>query len=463
MSAGRVLIVDDDVDLLQTLSRLLTRRGYEVVAAENGEAALQTVQEVSAKQPFDVIISDVKMPKMDGIELLRQAKAAAPDTEMILLTGYGTIETAVSAMKNGAYDYLTKPPNPDELLLTLKRITETRRLREMNVALRHELSAAVERVGLVGEHPAMRRVYEMIDRVAESDVNVLIVGETGTGKELVARAIHQRSTRAKYPFIVVNCAAMPHELLEVELFGNERGAFTDARERRYGKFEVAHRGTLFLDEVGTMSLGLQQRLLRVTETKSFERVGGTETIEVDVRIVSATNADLLELVKQRTFREDLYYRLNTVTIHLPPLRERASDIPLLAQHFLEKHKGKIRREVKDIAPEALTALQHYPFPGNVRELEHLIQRALVLGRGSSITLADLPHEIRHRSAPPAATASTPIFSGTLEEQLEQCERLAILNALTACGWNRSRAAKTLGINRTTLIGKMKKHNLADEE
>lgn len=453
--------MDDDVDLLQTLSRLLTRRGYEVVAAENGEAALQTVQETSAQRPLDVIISDIKMPKMDGIELLRQAKAATPDTEVIMLTGYGTVETAVSAMKGGAYDYLTKPPDPDELLLMLKRIMQTRRLRERHEAMQHELSTAA-RGEMEGEHPAMQEVYKMIDRVAESDVNVLIVGETGTGKELVAKAIHRRSGRAKYPFVVVNCAAVPHELLEVELFGNERGAFTDARERRYGKFEAAHHGTLFLDEVGTMSLGLQQRLLRVTETKSFERVGGTETIEVDVRIVSATNADLLELVRRRAFREDLYYRLNTVTIHLPPLRERASDIPLLARHFLKKHKSKVRREVKDITEEALKALQHYAFPGNVRELEHLIQRALVLGRSSSITLADLPHEIRNASAPASPAASAPLFSGTLEEQLEQCERLAILNALTASGWNRSRAAKALGINRTTLIGKMKKHNLADE-
>lgn len=458
MSGTPVLVVDDDLDLLQTLSRVLTRRGYTVTAAEDGVAALKAMEEANALDPFVAIISDVRMPKMDGTELLRHAKSVSPETEMILLTGYGTIETAVAAMKAGAYDYLTKPPNPDELLVTLQHITETSRLRQMNLALQRELSGGAEGTGLIGDHATMQEVYDMIARVAESDVNVLIAGETGTGKELVAKAIHHRSERSKYPFIVVNCAALPLELLETELFGNERGAFTDARERRFGKFEVAHHGTLFLDEVGTMSAGLQQRLLRAAETKSFERVGGTETLEVDVRIISATNADLLELVREQKFREDLYYRLNTVTILLPPLAKRTTDITLLAQHFLEKHKSRVRRKISSITQEALTALQRYPFPGNVRELEHIIQRALVLGRGEQLTLSDLPAEVR--GAAPAATDSA--FTGSLSEQLDQYERQAIVGVLSSCGWNQSRTAKKLGINRTTLIAKMKKYDLREE-
>jgi len=457
MSRNRVLIVDDDIDLLHTLGRVLMRKGYDVTSAEDGVAALRALKAASSSAPFMAVISDVKMPRLDGTELLRQGKAIAPDTEFILLTGYGTIETAVQAMKAGAYDYLTKPPNPDELLVTLEHIAETYRLRNLNTAFRQQLSTVAEGVGLIGTHPAMQGVYEMIERVAESDVNVLICGETGTGKELVAKAIHRASSRAKHPFIVVNCAALPVELLETELFGNERGAFTDARERRYGKFEVAHHGTLFLDEVGTMSPALQQRLLRAAETKSFERVGGTETVEVDVRIISATNADLMELVRQRVFREDLYYRLNTVTITLPPLRERKSDIPLLAQHFLEKHKNKVARKVNGISPAALAALQEYHFPGNVRELEHMIERALVLGRSPQIELADLPVEVRGNEPAPEEYS----FRGSLSEQLEQFERQAILNALTACGWNQSHTARALGINRTTLIAKMRKYGLKE--
>ncbi|NCO32697.1 MAG: hypothetical protein AUJ92_14445 [Armatimonadetes bacterium CG2_30_59_28] len=457
MSRKRVLIVDDDVDLLQTLSKVLTRRGYEVIAAKDGVAALKSIKEAISDVPFMAVVSDVKMPRMDGTELLRHGKSAAPSTEFILLTGYGTIETAVTAMKAGAYDYLTKPPNPDELLITLDHIAENQQLRNLNVALQQELSTAAKGAGLIGRHPAMQEVYEMIARVSESDINVLIYGETGTGKELVAKAIHRGSNRAKYPFIVVNCAALPLELLETELFGNERGAFTDARERRYGKFEVAHHGTLFLDEVGTMSPALQQRLLRAAETKSFERVGGTDTVEVDVRILSATNADLMELVRNQTFREDLYYRLNTVAIQLPPMRDRRSDIPLLARHFLEKHKNKVSRKVTGIHADALAALQEYAFPGNARELEHMIQRALVLGRSEKIEVADLPAELRGGST----QIQEQSFTGLLAEQLGQYESKAIRDALSASGGNQSRTARALGINRTTLIAKMKKYDLKE--
>lgn len=437
--------------MLQMLNRMLGRRGYEVETAEDGAEALEKLE----KLPTDVIISDVKMPKMDGLELLKRAKARYPDVELILLTGYGTIESAVDAMKQGAYDYITKPPNPDEILLTIKRITENRQLKDMNRALLRELSASAEDIGMVGDHPTMVEVYRMIERVAATDSTVLIYGESGTGKELVAKAIHARSNRAKYPFVVVNCAAISPELLENELFGHERGAYTDARDKRLGKFEVAHRGTLFMDEIGTMSHALQQRLLRAVEDKSFERVGGTETINVDVRIVAATNADLMGMVRDKTFREDLYYRLDVVRIDLPPLRERPSDIPPLAHHLALKHAPKAHRKVTGISEDALEALRSYHFPGNVRELENVIERALVLGNLDTITLQDLPADVRNSTGP--------FFAGGedlgLIERLNEVERKMILDTLRTYTGNQSHAAKALKINRTTLIAKMKKYGL----
>jgi len=450
-----VLLVDDDADMLSMLSKLLSRRGYAVETASSATTALAKLK----KSSFEVVISDVRMPKMDGVALLEKVKERTPRTAVVLLTGYGTIETAVNAMKKGAYDYITKPPNPDEILLMLEKLREAQRLMDVNEALARELTGSVDDDGIVGEHPTMQELNKLIERVARADSTVLIRGESGTGKELVARSIHLHSPRARFPFIVVNCAAMSSELLENELFGHERGAYTDARERRLGKFEVAHRGTIFLDEIGAMSTGLQQSLLRVLQEKSFERVGGTMTVEVDVRVVAATNADMEELVKLRQFRDDLYYRLNVVRIDAPPLRHRLSDVPALAMHFLGKYVRKCGRPVEGIDAAAVALLQQYQWPGNVRELENAIQRALVLGESRRLMPDELPAEVRGISS---LTMPSGAAGQGLTDSVDRYERELLLRALVEEDWNQSRAAETLQINRTTLIGKMKKHQITSQ-
>ncbi|NCO41877.1 MAG: hypothetical protein COZ06_18645 [Armatimonadetes bacterium CG_4_10_14_3_um_filter_66_18] len=450
-----VLLVDDDADMLSMLSKLLSRRGYAVETASSATTALAKLK----KSSFEVVISDVRMPKMDGVALLEKVKERTPRTAVVLLTGYGTIETAVNAMKKGAYDYITKPPNPDEILLMLEKLREAQRLMDVNEALARELTGSVDDDGIVGEHPTMQELNKLIERVARADSTVLIRGESGTGKELVARSIHLHSPRARFPFIVVNCAAMSSELLENELFGHERGAYTDARERRLGKFEVAHRGTIFLDEIGAMSTGLQQSLLRVLQEKSFERVGGTMTVEVDVRVVAATNADMEELVKLRQFRDDLYYRLNVVRIDAPPLRHRLSDVPALATHFLGKYVRKCGRPVEGIDAAAVALLQQYQWPGNVRELENAIERALVLGESRRLMPDELPAEVRGISS---LTMPSGAAGQGLTDSVDRYERELLLRALVEEDWNQSRAAETLQINRTTLIGKMKKHQITSQ-
>ena len=450
-----VLLVDDDADMLSMLSKLLSRRGYAVETASSATTALAKLK----KSSFEVVISDVRMPKMDGVALLEKVKERTPRTAVVLLTGYGTIETAVNAMKKGAYDYITKPPNPDEILLMLEKLREAQRLMDVNEALARELTGSVDDDGIVGEHPTMQELNKLIERVARADSTVLIRGESGTGKELVARSIHLHSPRARFPFIVVNCAAMSSELLENELFGHERGAYTDARERRLGKFEVAHRGTIFLDEIGAKSTGLQQSLLRVLQEKSFERVGGTMTVEVDVRVVAATNADMEELVKLRQFRDDLYYRLNVVRIDAPPLRHRLSDVPALATHFLGKYVRKCGRPVEGIDAAAVALLQQYQWPGNVRELENAIERALVLGESRRLMPDELPAEVRGISS---LTMPSGAAGQGLTDSVDRYERELLLRALVEEDWNQSRAAETLQINRTTLIGKMKKHQITSQ-
>lgn len=464
--SATVLLVDDDRELLTALGRLLTRRGYQVLTAENGDAAVRRLEEA----PVDVVITDIRMPGMDGHELLRHSKRLQPEAEVILLTGYGTVESAVRAMKEGAYDYLAKPPNPEELLILLQRILETKGLRQQNQRLQAQLEAHLREhhgpevfEGMVGQHPAMREVFQLIEAVAPRTTTVLLVGESGVGKELAARAIHRRSPRRKGPFIVVNCAALPDPLLEAELFGYEPGAFTDARERRIGKFEAAHGGTLFLDEVASMSPLLQQKLLRVLEERMVERLGSHQPIPVDLRIVAATNRDLKAMVRMGAFREDLYYRLNVLTLRIPPLRERRSDIPLLVEHFLRRHALQTGQMLQ-VSPEAMSLLEAYSWPGNVRELENALERATILCQEGVIRPQDLPPEVQ--SSSPSAQElffEEELPAEGLKGALERYEEHLLRRALERSGGNHTQAAALLKIHRTTLIEKLRKYGLLGRE
>lgn len=447
-----LLVVDDDVQLLASLCRVLAKRGYNVEAAEGGGQAVEKL----GQRAYDVVVTDLRMPGTDGLEVLRTAKALHPETAVLVLTGYATVETAVAAMREGAEDYLPKPPDPEELFLRLERMSDRLHLIDTNRALRRELSRGVPLGGIIGEHPSMQRVYDMVRAVADRDATVLIYGESGTGKELIAKAVHDLSRRQENPFVIVNCAALSSELLENELFGHEKGAYTDAAYRGMGKFEVADTGSLFLDEVGAMGLPLQQKLLRFLQDRSFERVGGTNTLYVDVRVVAATNKDLEQLIAQQQFRDDLFYRLNVVRIDLPLLRERKSDIPLLVQHFLQKYRRHSGGRLLSISPQALEVLEAGPWPGNVRQLENAIERATIFAPGEVIQVEDLPAEIRTTQL--AAPRNGELRS--LREAVEQLERDLILDALNRAQWNQTRAAESLQINRTTLIEKMRKHSIA---
>ncbi|TET62240.1 sigma-54-dependent Fis family transcriptional regulator, partial [Candidatus Aerophobetes bacterium] len=377
----KILIVDDEVNMLESLSEVLRNKGYLVATARNGLEALEKLKE----KYFNIAIADLKMPEMGGMELLEVMKERYPQTPLVMLTGYATINSAVDAMKKGAYDYLVKPFSPDKILLIAKKIMEEENLREENRFLRQELEKKGE---IITQNQKMRRLKDLMKRVASTQATVLITGETGTGKELVARGIHRGGSRKRNLFVKVNCAALAEGVLESELFGHERGAFTDAYIQRRGRFELADGGTLFLDEIGDIPLATQAKLLRVLQEGEFERVGGEETIKVDVRIVAATNQSLPEAIKEKRFREDLFYRLNVVSIDLPPLRERKEDIPLLAQYFLKKHRVANRR-VEGISKKALDQLTSYPWPGNVRELENTMERTIILAKRHLIEEEDL--------------------------------------------------------------------------
>src|SRR2546430_303110 len=391
-----LLIADDDPGLCESLERTLTREGYRVILASDGNAALERLQAGGV----DLVLTDLKMPGLSGIELLRAAKAIASDVDVILLTAFGTIEEAVKAMKDGAYDFLTKPVQRAQLQRVIRQALERRDLIQQNRALQQRLEALLKQGDVIGASPAFRRMMTLVQQVADSSATVLVQGESGTGKELVARAIHERSPRRQGPCVAVNCAALPETLLESELFGYEKGAFTGAAGRKEGRFELADGGTLFLDEVSDLSPVTQPKILRVLQEGEFERLGGTHTIQVDVRIVAATNQDLAEMVRERRFREDLYYRLNVITIRVPPLRERYEDIRVLAQHFLRVYAAKNGRELEGFTGEAIERLEAYAWPGNVRELENLIERSVVLARKDRIEAEDLPDEIVGVKRPP---------------------------------------------------------------
>jgi two-component system, NtrC family, nitrogen regulation response regulator GlnG len=468
--APRILVADDEDGLRWVLEKGLREAGYEVTAVKDGEAALRHAE----AEPQDLIFLDVRMPGLDGLAVLQRLRASRPDALVIVMTAHGTMETAIQAMQRGAYDYLAKPFDIDEVLLLAERALTARRLSQEVAQLRTGLQDVWEFGVLTGRHPRMQEIYKTIGRLAGSDVTVLLRGESGTGKELVARAIHHYSRRAGRPFVAVSCAAIAATLLESELFGHERGAFTDARERKLGKFELAHGGTLFLDEVGDMPAELQIKLLRALQERSFERVGGQESIRVDVRILAATNRDLETLIREGRFRDDLYYRLNVVALQLPPLRERRRDVPLLVDHFLAKYTDDLGRRV--VAPAALDRLVGYEWPGNVRELENVIQRAMVMATGGVILPEHLP--IGEVSAA-AAVAVDATLEDIIERRLLDCvrglrehananlydlmtslvEKPLFRAVLRETGGNQVRAAQLLGINRNTLRKKLKEHGI----
>jgi len=441
--AGRILIVDDETVVRDSLAKWFSNEGYQIKSYANANETLAAVR----PGEWDVALLDIKMPGMDGMELQRHLKEIDPDLIVIVMTGYASVETAVQALKAGAYDYITKPFDPDDLLNTVSHAIEHHRAQREVVRLQEQLRDVSPKAELIGESPAMRRVWEMIEVVAPSDSTVLITGESGTGKEVVARAIHAASPRRNMPLVAIHCGALSESLLESELFGHERGAFTGAQARRKGKFEVAEGGTVFLDEIGDISLKTQTDLLRVLQEKEITRVGGTQPIKLDFRCITATNRNLEAMVKEGAFRLDLYYRLNVVQIHLPALRERREDIPLLAIHFAEKYGAAMNRPAPRISEEAMRVLAGYQWPGNVRELENAIERAMVMNSGATIEAGNLPIAV----ASPAASAEG--------ERLEDIERKYIIKILEETGGNLSRAARILDIDRTTLYGKLKHYGL----
>ena len=447
-SNTKILLVDDEDDMLMLGSDILRRKGYRVTCATNAIDALGELK----RETYTLIIADVVMPKMDGIDLLKMTKQKYPETEVIMVTGHGTIENAVEAMKQGAHGYLLKPVEPEVLLAEVAQIEELRNLRDENLFLKEELSRSLEAGEMVGGHPSMTALRETIRQVASSDSTALIYGESGTGKELVARAIHYQSTRRSRPFVRVNCPSLSETLLESELFGHEKGAFTGALQQKPGRFERAEGGTLFLDEIGAIAEHVQAKLLRVLQEREFERVGGTETISVDVRLITATNRDIEKTAQRAAFREDFFYRLNVIPIRVPPLRERRSDIPLLAAYFIEHCRMKMTRTVTGIAPDALAAMMRYSWPGNVRELENAIERAFVLTQDTRIGVWDLPEGL----------ATDRVLSDdarTLRDARAAFEKRHIEEILRGHRGNVSQAADTLEISRRHLQEKMRQYGI----
>jgi DNA-binding NtrC family response regulator len=447
-----LLVVDDERGLCAGVQEALRREGYSVDAANDAARAIQLTE----RRLYNLVIADIRMPGADGMELLRQVKARSHDTQFILMTAFGTVENAVQAMKEGAYDYLPKPLDMKRLRALVLKALEFQALVAENNELRLRLQKRSEPTPLLGGNEAIVAIARLVEEVAQSEVTVLIEGESGTGKELVARAIHMKSSRHEKPFISVNCAALPEQLLEAELFGHVKGAFTGAIANKPGRFHLADGGTLFLDEIGDLSPKGQGDLLRVLEDGAFRMVGGTELVRVDVRVVAATNKNLQESVKGGKFREDLYYRLQVVPIHIPPLRERPEDIPLLVENFLDHFAAKHERRRKKMSAEALQLCQRFPWPGNVRQLRNMIERVVITGRRASIDLADLPDFLR------AHDQNSTTFKVRPGMSLTEVEKLLIRQTLTHVTSNRDEAAKTLGISRRSLQYKLKQYGLLKE-
>ena len=445
---ARILVVDDEAPMRESLKDWLMEEGYEVGLAASGKEAIA----MARKKNWDVILLDLKMPGMDGVETLKRLKGKEVNTEaeILMMTAYATVDTAVQAMKEGAFDYLVKPFSPDEIEMQIKKIVTHRELVLENILLRQKLEERSEYGEIIGQSDVMQTIYDLISKVAPTDSTVLITGESGTGKELIARAIHGNSQRCYMPYIAVSCGALPDSLLESELFGYEKGAFTGAEHTKKGRFEMADKGTLFLDEIGDISLKTQVDLLRVLQEKEFRRLGGQEEIKVDVRILAATNRDIKKAISENRFREDLFYRLNVIAIHIPPLKERKDDIPLLVKTFIRRCCLEMNKEQVKIAPSAMKLLMDYNWPGNVRELENVIERALVIGRGKEIVTEDLPFSRKE------------LGTEALPNSLKLMEKMHIKKILEEKDWNISKAARVLEIDRQTLYNKIEKYHIEKE-
>ncbi len=445
---AHVLVIDDEESIRAGCGQTLGEQGYRVLTAENGAEGLSLFE----RESFDIVILDLKMPGIDGMDVLSRIRELDPGIVVVVITGYATVESAVEAMKLGAYDFLPKPFTPEALLAIVARAAEKKRLALENVWLRLELDAKIGHKTVVGSSPAMLKIGEMVRKVAPTDSTVLIQGETGVGKEMVARAIHRHSTRRDKPFVVVDCGALVETLFESELFGHVKGSFTGAVETTYGKFELANGGTIFLDEIANIGANIQAKLLRVIQEREIIKVGGSQKVEVDVRIIAATNRDLPKMMEKGEFREDLFYRLNVVPIHVPPLRERREDIPLLVRHFIRQYSERRKKNVTEISDKAMRALEAYDWPGNVRELENAVERGVVMADGEVIEPRDLLYYGLSDAAAPAPSAGG---------RLEEVERQEIVKALERFDGHKGKAADYLGINRKTLREKIRRHRLED--
>jgi two-component system response regulator AtoC len=451
-----ILVADDDASIRSLLKQLLSDEGYSVVEATTGTEVVDKVKDVNP----DLVIMDVRMPELDGIEALSKLKVSSPKTSVLIMTAFGSSNNAIRAMELGAFDYITKPFELDKISHTVRRVIEYRDLTSEVQVLRDEISSLVQTERIVGNSPAMQEVYKTIGKVAKADATVLITGESGTGKEIVAEALHYTSNRRSGPMVKVSCAALPETLLEAELFGHEKGSFTGAMTQRRGRFEMADKGTIFLDEIGEMSLPMQTKLLRVLQERKIERVGSSLPIKVDIRIICATNKDLQRQVEQQKFRDDLFYRLNVINIHMPPLRDRKEDIPALVEHFLAKHRYSATAQPAAISEEALKRLMEYDWPGNVRELENVVERAVVLSRGQIITSRELPfgdHEAGEHEEEGGDEVS--VEKSYFKKAVAQFEKDMIMKALRDANGNRSKAAEMLGIYRRLLYAKIKEYGL----
>jgi DNA-binding NtrC family response regulator len=443
MGKTKILIVDDELIMRESLGGWLERDGHDIETVASGEEALEILKDMR----FDILLVDIKMEGMSGLDVLRHVRETDPDVAVVMITAYGSISTAIEAMKNGAYEYLLKPFDPNELGVLIEKIVEHQAQARENLFLKEQYKDRTRLESMIGQSRPMQELFDLIQDVAPTDSTVLITGETGTGKGLAAKAIHTNSPRCEGPFVIVNCGALPEHLLESELFGYQKGAFTDAKTTKKGRLELAHGGTLFLDEIGEISMRMQIDLLRVLEDRVFYRVGGTQPIEADFRIIAATNKNLDSAIKEGTFRQDLYYRLNVISFEMPPLRDRKEDIPLLAEHFLQRFSQETNRPVDRISREAIDEMMLCDWPGNVRELENAIERAVVVGKQRRIVPEDLP------------IFSSERHPGLLDNSLKEIEKAHIISILDMNYWNISKSAETLGIDRSTLYSKIKRYNI----